>query len=323
MLRIHVWACAIVLLVSICANAPAQVLWKEPPALSVSDWVSGPGGAESAPRPPFKFVKESLDGSNPKIDIVDAAGRPWVVKFGGEVHSDTFAARILYSVGYDAAPTFFVQSGVIENLHSLKRAKAFLMKDGSFRNARFKLRQRHKVQWSWAENPFQGSRELGGLKIMVMLLSNWDTKDARDGEGSNNGVFEDSRSGDTSGSWFAVTDWGASLGKSGGFFQRDRWDWRGYRAQTPHFATLQRNGSLQWGFRGKHNADIVAGVGLDDVRWLLPYLSRITDEELNAGLAASGASAPVAQQFTRAIRGRVRELERIAKSGDFQEASAR
>jgi hypothetical protein len=318
----HVWACAIPLYV-LTHTATAQVLWKEPPALAVSDWVSGPGGAEAKPRPPFRFVKENLDGTNPKIDVVDAAERTWVVKFGGEVHSDTFAARLLYAVGYASAPTFFVSGGVIENVHGLKRAKPFLRKDGSFRNARFKLHQRHKRQWSWAENPFQGSRELGGLKIVIMLLSNWDTKDARDGEGSNNGIFEDSHSGRSSTSWFAVTDWGASLGKYGGFFHRDRWDWRGYRAQTSSFATLQRDGSIQWGFRGKHGDDIVAGVGVEDVRWVLPYLSRITDEELAAGLAASGAPPPIAQQFTRAIRERVKELQRIAKSGNLQEASVK
>jgi len=322
MTRSHFWAGAITLYV-FTDVAAAQVLWKEPPALSVSDWVSGPGGAEGAPRPPFQFVKENLDGTNAKIDVVDAAERTWVVKFGGEVNSDTFAARFLYAVGFAAAPTFFVPRGVIEKADGLKRAKQFLTKDGSFRNARFKLHQQHKSQWSWVDSPIRGSRELGGLKIMVMLLSNWDTKDARDGEGSNNRVLEEPHSGTSSASWFAVTDWGASFGKSGGFFQRDRWDWRGYSAQTPRFAALQRDGSIQWGFRGKHRADIVAGVGVDDVRWLLPYLSRITDEELTAGLAASGATAPAAQQFTRAIRGRVRELQRIAESAYLKEAGAK
>ena len=323
MARSHVRACAIALYVLIAAGAAAQVLWKEPPALSVSDWVSGPGGAETAPLPPFKFLKENLDGTNPKIDVVDAAERTWVVKFGGEVHSDTFAARLLYAVGYAAAPTFFVPSGVIGNVRGSKRTKSFLMKDGSFHNARFKLHRHHKIKWSWVDNPFKGSRELGGLKIMIMLLSNWDTKDARDGEGSNNEVFEEQQPGGSSGSWFAVTDWGASLGKSGGFFRRNRWDWRGYRAQTPRFATLQRDGSIRWGFRGKHGADIVAGVGVEDVRWLVPYLSRITDQELAAGLAASGGSAAVAQQFTRAIRARVQDLQRIAKSRDFQEVGTK
>ncbi len=322
MLRLHGWVYGIAVYVSMSAGAIGQVLWKEPPATTVSDWVWGPGGAETAPRPPFQFVKENLGGTNPKIEVRDGVGRVWVAKFGGEVHSETFAARLLYATGYAAAPTYFIGDGIIEDAHGLKRAKPFLTKTGSFHNARFKLRQRHKIQWSWVENPFLGSHELGGLKILMMLLSNWDAKDARDGAGSNNGIFEPSRS-DGSSSWFAVTDWGASLGKSGGFFKRERWDWRGYRDQTPHFATLRSDGSIRWGFGGKHSRDITAGVGVEDVRWLLPYLSPITDEELAAGLSASGASAPVAQQFTRSIRDRISKLQHVAETREFQEARSK
>jgi hypothetical protein len=322
MIKSHVLAGTIVLCVWSSA-ASAQILWKEPPTLGVPDWVSGPGGPEAAPRPPFRFVKENPDGTNPKIDVADSAGRTWVVKFGSEVHSDTFTARFLYAVGYASTPTFFLPSGVIEDVHGLKRAKAFMAKDGSFRNARFKLHQKHKEQWSWIDNPFQGSREFGGLKIMIMLVSNWDTKDARDGASSNTAVYEEPHSDRPSASWYAVTDWGASLGKSGGFFQRDRWDWRGYSAQSAHFATLQRDGSIQWGFRGKHGEDILSGVGVEDVRWLLPYLSQITDEQLAAGFAASGASPEASGQFTRAIRERLRQLQQIAKTATAQEVRSK
>jgi len=303
------------ILTSVCARA--QVLWKEPQPAKVSDWTSGPGGQETAPHPPFQFVKEKLGGTNPKVEIRDAVGRLWTAKFGSEVHSDTFAARLLNALGYAAEPTFFVTSGSISGVHDLTRAKHFISRDGSFRSASFKLHQRDasfdgKGAWSWLDNPFVGSRELGGLKIVVMLASNWDTKDARDGEGSNTAIIRP-RSAADSPAWFAVTDWGASFGKSGSFFQRDRWDWVGYRAQTPSFVRLASNGNVEWGFKGKHGPDITAGVGLEDIRWLLPYLSRIADEDLEAGLAASGASTPVAREFTRLIRERILQLHRIAE----------
>ena len=45
--------------------------------------------------------------------------------------------------------------------------------------------------WAWNDNPFVGTRELHGLKMLVMLLSNWDTKDRRDvARGSNTAIFE-------------------------------------------------------------------------------------------------------------------------------------
>jgi hypothetical protein len=58
-------------------------------------------------------------------------------------------------------------------------------------------------------------------------------------------------------------------------------------------------------------------------RWLLPYLSRITNEEFREGFVASGASAPVAEQFTRSIRERVSAFIRIANGRSFEEARAK
>jgi hypothetical protein len=309
---------------SVCATA--QVLWREPPPVTVSDWTWGPGGQGMSPRPPFQFVKEKLTGTNPKVEVRDAARNLWTVKFGAEVHADTFASRLLNALGYAAQPTFFVPSGSIDGVHGLKRANHFISKDGSFQSARFKLKEHHakadddNKSWSWVENPFVGTSELGGLKILIMLASNWDTKDARDGDGSNNEIVQPAAN---SPSWYAVTDWGASFGKSGGFFKRARWDWNGYRAQTSSFVRLSPKGTLDWGFKGKHGGDITAGVSVEDMRWLLPYLSRITDEDLEAGMAASGASAPVAREYTRLIRARILQLQRIAESSKVQQAAAK
>src|SRR5438270_6012359 len=61
-----------------------SVLWQAPRPLTMSDWVWGPGGEAHAPQPPFRFVRENLGGTNPKIDVRDSRGALWVVKFGGE-----------------------------------------------------------------------------------------------------------------------------------------------------------------------------------------------------------------------------------------------
>src|SRR6266853_5597538 len=183
-----------------CVCATAQVLWRDPQPATVSEWTWGPGGQEMAPRPPFEFMKEKLDGTNPKVEVRDAAGRVWTVKLGSEVHADTFAPRLLNALGYAAQPTFFVRSGSIGGVQDLKRARRFISKDGSFQSARFKLREHHgkydadSKSWSWVDNPFVGTHELSGLKILIMLLSNWDAKDARDGEGSNNEILEPAES---------------------------------------------------------------------------------------------------------------------------------
>src|SRR5262249_54183484 len=178
-----------------------------------------------APRAPFIFKKEKFDGTNPKVEVEDTAGRRWTVKFGSEAHSETFMSRFVTALGYAAEPTYFIASGTIEAIHDLKRARHYIAKDGSFHDARFKLHlpnsDKEKATWSWAENPFIGSRELGGLKVLVILTSNWDTKDARDTkEGPNTGMIQPV-SEPSSAAWYAVTDWGATLGRAGFLLKRN------------------------------------------------------------------------------------------------------
>jgi hypothetical protein len=230
---------------------------------------------------------------------------------------------LLSAVGYAAVPTFYVERGSIEGVQGLKRAKRFVSRDGSFRGGRFKLHVKGSADddgsetWSWNANPFVGSRELGGLKILVMLTSNWDTKDARDGKGSSNtGIIHSG-----SNAQYAVTDWGATFGKYGTFFRRNRWDWGGYRIQTANFVKMSKAGALEWGFKGKHTQDITTGVGVADVVWLDRYLSQITDEDLAAGFAASGASQPVAREYSRLMRERILQLERVAQAKGGERAA--
>jgi hypothetical protein len=299
-----------------CAGADAQpVLWQQPGNITLRDWIWGPGGKARAPRPPFEFIEEDHNGTNAKIKVRDAKGDRWIAKFGGENHSDVFASRLLYALGYVSEASYYVAGGVITGAHDLRRAKPFVGRDGAFVHARFKLHD-HKTlahvedkTWSWNDNPFVGTQELNGLKILLMLTSNWDAKDARDGAGSNTAVF--SREGSGSGRlYYAFTDWGATMGKWGGFFGRDKWDPSGYSNQTKNFARGAGQ-SIEWGYRGKHGKEITSGITAADVRWLLTYLSRVTDEQLRAGLRASGARDPDIDTYTRSMRDRIAQLERL------------
>jgi len=261
-----------------------------------------------------------MGGTNPKVNVRDARGAQWSVKFGAEVHAEVFASRLLYAAGYASEPTYLVEDGVIRGATGLRRAKPFIAKNGRFREARFKLRdEKHQayaneIRWSWIDNPFAGTRELNGLRILLMLASNWDTKDARDGEGTNTGVFVIRGSGPDF-YWYAVTDWGATFGSWGGFMQRSRWNSVAYERQTPYFVKGVKNGAIVWGFEGKHGEDISSGITPDDVRWLLPHLSNISDDQLRAGLQASGATPAGIRRFSTAIRNRIDQLQQVARSG--------
>ena len=161
------------------------------------------------------------------------------------------------------------------------------------------------------ENPFLGSHELKGLRILAMLASNWDTKDARDGEGSNTAVFQHRGAGGSF-YWYAVSDWGSTFGSWGGFMKRSRWDAAAYEKQTKEFVKGVASGIIVWGFEGKHGRDVSEGITVEDVRWILPYLSRITRDQMIAGFVASGARPDTAAKFSRALRNRIGQLERMA-----------
>jgi hypothetical protein len=302
---------------ALCAGPDGKpVLWQAPEKITLEDWIWGSGGEARAPQPPYEFVAEDFNGTNAKIKVRDAKGDHWTVKFGGENHSDVFASRLLFAMGYASQPTYFVASGRILGVHGLKRAKPFIRGNGEFANARFKLSKSKKLthvdgmEWSWIHNPFVGTHELNGLKILMMLTSNWDAKDSRDGKGSNTAVYDERGPGGDH-LYYAFDDWGATMGKWGGFFSRDKWNVDGFSQQTRDFARCVEGDTIRWGYRGKHVKDITSGIRIDDVRWLLTYLSGVTDEELRAGLRASGATPRQIDSYARSIRERVTELQQL------------
>jgi hypothetical protein len=293
------------------------VIWRDPGEVEKLDFSGGSGGLEKAPNPPFAFVDEVLEGSNPRVRVVDAKGVKWSVKFGPEVHAEIFASRIAWAAGYFVEPEYFVASGLIDDLGDLKRAKGYLKADGSFTNARFK-RQREKGvkslegadSWSWVQNPFVGTKELNGLKAIMMLVSNWDNKDARDlKRGLNTAIFRYSLSSGTE-DRYLVDDWGGSMGKWGGYLKRGKWDCKGFSEQTPDFVKGIRGDYFVWGYSGQHTNDFSNDISVNDMSWLIRYLGRITDDQLRDGLQASGASPAEVDCFAPAIRERINQIKR-------------
>jgi hypothetical protein len=145
-----------------------------------------------------------------------------------------------------------------------------------------------------------------------MLMSNRDSKDSRDGRGGNTAVYYRANSGGDK-LYYAFDDWGATFGKWGGFFSRDKWDADGFSQQTRRL--VAHNGqAIRWGYRGKHAKDITSGVKVEDVRWLVTYLSAATDEEVRAGLAASGATPFEIDAYAKSIRDRITQLQHLSDS---------
>ena len=298
-------------------SVPLQgpTLWRDPGEVKSLDFTNGPGGAKHAPKPPFTFIEEDTAGTNPKVKVKDATGQTWGVKWGSEIHSEVFASRLVWAAGYYVEPNYFVKSGRIAGATRLRRAKKYISSDGSFVNARFELKEKgiskqtDKESWRWDKNPFVGTRELNGLRVMVMLTSNWDPKDQRE-ESSNTAIYAKKKTGELT---YVLSDWGATMGKWGGFFSREKWDCEGYSKQGRKFVTGVEGGVVQFGYDGKLASEIRSGIKATDVRWLLGYLGRITDGQIRAGLDASGATPEETKCFTDSIRERINQLANAAR----------
>jgi hypothetical protein len=305
-----------------------HLLWRDPGDARSLDLSHGPGGPDIQPLPPFRFVKEHLSGSQPCVSVLDGRGTRWRVKWGNEVRSENFAVRLVWACGYFAEVTYFVRSGRIEGASGLQRASTCIHADCAFSDARFelddpavrKLFEEHS--WAWNDNPFVGTRELHGLKILVMLLSDWDTKDRRDvARGSNTAIFEHPASRYRREAQYLITDWGGSMGRWGSnIVTRDRWDPEGFEAQTPGFVTGVRDGFINFGYVGQRTSDVAEGIRTSDARWLHQYLARVSDTQILEALAASGAEENEAQRFSRAIRSRI---DQLGRAGESQETVGR
>jgi hypothetical protein len=303
-----------------------HVLWRDPGNVAALDLVAGPGGEDGRPAPPFVFVEEHTSGSQPCVTVRDGRQRRWRVKWGNEVHSETFAVRIAWACGFFAETTHFVHEGTVTGVTGLQRASSCIDERGHFTSARFELddpavrKHFEEHSWAWNDNPFLGSRELQGLKIVTMLLSNWDTKDRRDvARGSNTAIFEYSGAGGSE-ARYLITDWGGSMGSWGAIIvTRGRWDPAAFAAQTPQFVSAIEEGVVKFGYAGQRTEDIASGISPDDVRWVCRYLGQLTDAQLVDALNASGATPDEREGFRSALRDRINQLRRacggVAASG--------
>jgi len=160
------------------------------------------------------------------------------------------------------------------------------------------------------EQPFIESHQLNGLKVIVMLTSNWDNEDRRDSS-SNTGIVTDGRV--HSPLIYMVADWGGSMGRWGNFLRREKWDCDGYSRQSSDFVKPVDGREVKFGFAGQHDGDFRDGITARDVRWVMGYLGRITDARIRAGLHAAGADPHERQCFGKPIRQRLNQLRQVSQ----------
>jgi len=276
------------------------VLWREPSDITTRDLYWGPGGKELQPDlRKVTFISKEKGGYSTKYRVRDASGREWIAKLGKEAKGETAASRLMWATGYFADTNYLVPRVYVEGLNK------------TLENVRFGLRPKDVKRidgWQWARNPFVGSRQFQGLKIMMALLNNWDLKD------SNNkiAVARDKKIADNELHYF-VADLGGSFGKVSHIprflqFKPDRNNPKAYARS--HLVNGTKGDRVDLHFRSKRG-NLYKNISVDDVRWITGWLSRLNDRQIEDAFRSANYSPDESRMMTQAVRRRVRELQNV------------
>ena len=267
------------------------VLWRERDVARL-DLAAGPGGAAMRPATRrLRFLEEEKGGYSTKYRVRDARGREWVAKVSKEAQSETAASRLIWAAGYETETTYLVP-------------RVYIPTKGWFDNVRFEARPggvtRHG-EWEWERNPFSGTRELDGLKVLMVLINNWDLKD------SNNVILHTAGTRELR---YAISDLGATFGRAGGpgFF----WVIRRSRNEPEDFANAKfidgvKDGYVDFDFTGK-NERLFEKVRVGHARWIGERLALLTDGQLATIFRAANYTPQETRLLTRAVRARIDQL---------------
>jgi hypothetical protein len=279
-------------------NVGRAILW-HPVNIADQDLFAGPGG--EAMRPDLSsitFIKQETGGHNKKYRIKDGSGRIWVAKPYTEARPETAAVRLLHALGYMTEINYLVPELTIPGV-------------GSFRNVRLEARPENIErldEWKWKSNPFVGTNELQGLKIMQMFLNNNDVIDI------NNKVFRvDGPNGPEL--HYVISDLGSTFGKRGNnnfplFYRLGRKNDSPEKYSRSSFIKGVRNGKLILHTTGVKNRGLYKDITVAQGRWLYDLLSQLSDAQLRDAFRAANYSPAEVDLLTAGTRRRITELER-------------
>jgi hypothetical protein len=307
-------------------SSASPVLWREPTDIASRNLLYGPGGKEHAPPSTFTFESEDMNGSNPKLVIRDDSGVKWKLKLGAEAHPEPVAANLVWAVGYFANEDYFLPEAQIKNLPAhLRRGQELVGPNGTLHDVRLKryLKGEKKTGiWEWRHNPFTGTREFNGLRVMMAVINNWDLKD------ENNAMYREKRGeGEAQELVYMISDLGASFGTTnllrshekakgnldsyakskfirkvdGEFVDFDD----PHRPSTlvvfnPHEFVSRVN--LEW--IGKH-------IPRADAKWMGEMLCKLSPEQIRDAFRAGGYSPDEVEGFASVLESRIQDLKRL------------
>ena len=285
-----------VLMATSVAWPQKAVMWT-PVAVEKRNLYNGVGGTAMKPNlRRVQFIKKETGGNNLKYRIRDASGRVWVAKIADESQAEVAANRLLYGVGYGTEIDYLAPRLTIPG-------------KGAYTNVRLEARPagvKRDARWKWEENPFVGTPEFKGLRVLMALINNWDLKD------DNNAIL---RAGGEA--RYIVSDLGSSFGKlpvaSAPILNRF-----GRSVNVPaDFAKstfihrVEPSGEIDFYYKAK-GKELLKGITVEDARWIGGLLSRLSDRQIADAFRAANYRPSEVRLLTGAIRSRIRQLNNLA-----------
>jgi len=270
------------------------VLWRDPGDISSRDLFAGPGGEAMKPDlSRLTFIKEETGGYSKKYRVRDGQGRVWVAKLSKEAQSETAANRILWAIGYQTEIPQLVPSVTIDG-------------KGTFENVKFEARPENIKRldlWKWSDNPFVGTKEFQGLKVLMVLLENWDIKD------DNNKVLlvRNEQTG-RSELQYIISDLGATFGKTGGVLSRTRNKPEDYAEAK--FINEVKGNRIDFRFSGKRQG-LFDDITIGQARWLGDLLAQLTEQQIQDAFRAANYTPQQVKMLSDALKARITELETL------------
>lgn len=310
------------------AGLPQGIIWKNPGVISARNLLYGPGSAALAPVPPFRFLEEDKSGTSPKFKVKDARNVEWAVKLGRESQSETVATHLVWAVGYFTEEAYYFPTAHIDGFKELMRGHEFFDKSGNVRAARFEPRRsnvKRGDEWAWRENPFVGTRELNGLKVMMMLVNNWDVKT------SNNRVLivKLPAQGRTE-ARYAVTDLGATFGRASGLGGgRSKNEVQDYVAGR-FVKGIHSDGTVDFDYdmtptglgylaaafppafmKQQKKDDAMSDIPVAHARWIGMQLAQLSNSQLRDAFRAARYDDWTTNLYVNALRHRINQLNQL------------
>ena len=289
----------------ICAAAIAAfpqrhtaVMWT-PVAIEKRDLYNGAGGTAMRPNVrSIRFIKKETGGNNLKYRVRDASGKIWVAKIADESQAEVAANRLLYGIGYRTEIDYLAPQLTIPGR-------------GEYMNVRLEARPAgidRAGEWKWKANPFSGTRQFKGLRVMMAVINNWDLKD------SNNAILRTRRE-----TRYIVSDLGSSFGKlpvaSAPILNRfgrsvnDPIDF----ANSTFIHDVEPNGEVDFYYKAK-GKKLLEGITVEDARWIGGLLAQLSDRQIRDAFRAANYSSSEIDILSEAVKRRIRELNNLPRN---------